>query len=80
MRAVEMSIWQREDTHDFILNSDRGTQYTSGDYQRLLKNNQLVSSISTVGRCGDNAACEGFFGVMKRGRVNHRLYRTRDKA
>lgn len=59
MRAVEMAVWQRQGQHDVILHSDRGTQLTSGDYQRLLKRNQQVSSMSTVGHCGDNAACKG---------------------
>ncbi|WP_155736462.1 IS3 family transposase, partial [Stutzerimonas frequens] len=30
--------------------------------------------------CGDNAACEGFFGQLKRERVVHQSYRTRDEA
>lgn len=80
MRAVEMAIWQREERHEVILHSDRGAQYTSGDYQRLLRKNQLVSGMSAVGHCGDNAACEGFFGILKRERVNYRRYRTRDEA
>lgn len=80
IRAVEMAVWQRQEKHDVILHSDRGTQYTSGDYQRMLKSNRLISSMSAVGHCGDNAACEGFFGVLKRERVHHRKYRTRDEA
>ena len=32
--------------------------------------------MSAVGHCGDNAAAEGFFGVLKRERVNHRHYQT----
>ncbi len=36
--------------------------------------------MSAVGHCADNAACEGFFGMLKRERVNHRKYRTRDEA
>ncbi|CAG8998888.1 MAG: IS3 family transposase ISIlo12 [Candidatus Celerinatantimonas neptuna] len=80
MRAVKMAVWQRQEKHKVILHSDRGTQFTSGDHQRLLKHNQLVSSMSAVGHCGDNAACEGFFGVLKRERVNYRHYRTRDEA
>lgn len=79
-RAVEMAVWQRQGEHEVILHSDRGTQYTSGDYQRMLKRNQLTSSMSAVGHCGDNAACEGFFGMLKRERVHHRRYRTRDQA
>ena len=36
--------------------------------------------MSAVGHCGDNAACEGFFGVLKRERVHRTHYRTRDEA
>ena len=32
--------------------------------------------MSAVGYCGDNAACGGFFGMLKRERINHRRYRT----
>ena len=58
MRAVEMGVWQRQEQHNVILHSNRGTQFTSGDYQRLLKQKNLPSSMSAVGHCADNAACE----------------------
>jgi putative transposase len=74
------SGWQRQETTKVILHSDRGCQFTSGDYQRFLGQNTLVSSMSAVGHCGDNAACEGFFGVLKREKIHHRRYRTRDQA
>lgn len=50
------------------------------DYQRFLTRNTLICSMSSVGHCGDNAACEGFFGQLKRERVAHQSYRTRDEA
>ena len=77
MRAVEMALGQRESTAPVILHSDRGTQFTSDDYQKLLKRHGLVSSMSRVGHCGDNAACEGFFGLLKRERTRYQKYRTR---
>ncbi len=80
IRAVEMAVWQRQERTSIILHSDRGSQFTSGDYQRHLGKNKLISSMSAVGHCADNAACEGFFGMLKRERVNHRQYRTRDQA
>jgi len=80
IRAVEMAVWQRTGNQPVILHSDRGAQFTSGDYQRALKFNNLISSMSAVGHCSDNAACEGFFGILKRERVNYRRYRTRDEA
>ncbi|WP_446678160.1 IS3 family transposase [Stutzerimonas nitrititolerans] len=80
IRAVEMAIWQRQGDWSVILHSDRGSQFTSTDYQRFLNRNTLVCSMSAVGHCGDNAACEGFFGQLKRERVVHQSYRTRDEA
>ncbi len=80
IRAVEMAIWQRQGDWSVILHSDRGSQFTSTDYQRFLSRNTLVCSMSAVGHCGDNAACEGFFGLLKRERVANQSYRTRDEA
>ncbi len=80
IRAVEMAIWQRQGGWSVILHSDRGCQFTSDDYQRFLKRNTLVCSMSAVGHCGDNAACEGFFGMLKRDRVHRRKYPTLDVA
>ncbi len=79
-RAVEMAIWQRRGGWSVILHSDRGSQFRSGDYQRMLKRNTLLCSMSAVGHCGDNAACEGFFGMLKRERTNRRKYPTLDVA
>lgn len=50
IRAVEMAIWQRQGDWSVILHSDRGSQFTSGDYQRFLSRNTLVCSMSAVGR------------------------------
>lgn len=73
IRAVQMAVWQRQESHPVILHSDRGSQFRSGDYQRYLAANGLICSMSAVGHCGDNAACEGFFGLLKR----ERIYRTK---
>lgn len=78
-RAVQMAVWQRSGSSEIILHSDRG-QFISGTYQKFLGGNALVCSMSAVGHCADNAAREGFFGQLKRERVNHRQYRTRDEA
>ena len=80
VRAVQAAVWQREGSCEVILHSDRGGQFISGAYQKFLGGNALVCSMSAVGHCGDNAACEGFFGVLKRERVYRRQYRTRDEA
>jgi len=80
MRAVLMALGQRRGDHPIVLHSDRGTQYTSVEYQRFLADHGLVSSMSDVGSCYDNAVAESFFGLLKRERVNRRRYRTRAEA
>jgi putative transposase len=80
IRAVRMACWQRSGRQTVILHSDRGTQFTSHEYQRFLKDQNLISSMSAVGHCGDNAAAEGFFGMLKRERVNRQRYPTLAEA
>lgn len=80
IRAVQMAVWQRQGAEPVILHSDRGSQFRSGEYQNYLKDNGLVCSMSAVGHCGDNAACEGFFGLLKRERVYRTTYPTLDAA
>lgn len=80
LQAVLMALWQRPKDSPVILHSDRGTQYTSHDYQAFLKDHGVVSSMSGVGSCYDNAVAESFFGLLKRERVNRRRYSTRAEA
>jgi putative transposase len=80
LQAVLMALWQREEQTPVILHSDRGCQFTSHEYQRFLAGHNLTCSMSAVGSCADNAAAEGFFGMLKRERVNRRQYRTRAEA
>lgn len=80
LQAVLMAVWQRQGRQPVILHSDRGTQFTSYEYQQFLKDHGLVCSMSAVGSCADNAAVEGFFGQLKRERVNRRRYQTHQQA
>jgi putative transposase len=80
LQAVLMALWQRQSDEMVILHSDRGTQFTSDEYQRFLRSRGIISSMSAVGSCADNAAAESFFGVLKRERVNRRRYATRAEA
>ena len=79
-QAVLMALWQKQSTGGVILHSDRGSQYTSHEYQLFLATHGIVSSMSAVGSCYDNAAAESFFGVLKRERVNRKRYMTRAEA
>lgn len=48
-----------------IFHSDRGSQYTSKAFRRLLKRRHINASMSGVGACWDNAVVERFFGSLK---------------
>ena len=71
-RALQIAVRQRQGSDEVILHSDRGSQFRSRDYQGHLAANGLICSMSAVGHCGYNAACEGLFGLLKR----ERIYRT----
>ena len=40
----------------------------------------MIGSLSRRGNGWDNACVESFFGTLKRERIDHRQYRTRDEA
>ena len=80
IRAVEIAIWQRQGAWYVILHTDRGSQFRSNDYLQFLKRNNLACSMSAVGHYGDNAASEGFFGMLKRERAHRKKHRAMDIA
>ena len=49
--------------------TDRGNQYCSNDFQKVLKKHKMLSSMSRKGDCWDNAVAENFFGSLKTERV-----------
>ena len=78
--ALRMAIYRRKPKPGAIFHSDRGSQYCSLDFQRLLKSHGLISSMSRKGDCWDNAVVESFFGSLKTERVVFTKYKTRDEA
>lgn len=80
LQAVRMAVGQQTISEAVILHSDRGTQYTAHEFQAFLKTHGMVSSMSGVGTCYDNAVAESFFGLLKRERVYRQHYLTRTEA
>ena len=78
--ALKMAIWQRRPDAGLIVHSDRGSQYASKAYGRLLKAQGFIGSMSRKGNCWDNAVAESFFGSLKQERVQWRHYQTRYEA
>ena len=63
--ALEMALANRNAEPGLILHSDRGVQYRSSEYQRLLLSEGIRPSMSRKGNCWDNAAMESFFARFK---------------
>jgi transposase InsO family protein len=77
--VVEQALFQavviQRPPADLIHPSDRGSQYCSPRYQRILKQFGMTASMSRRGNCYDNAPMENFWGTLKRGLVASRLSR-----
>jgi putative transposase len=78
--ALVMAIWRRGKPDALLHHSDRGSQYTSEQFQRLLADHGVICSMSRSGNVWDNAAMESFFSSLKTERTARKTYRTRDEA
>ena len=78
--ALNTAILQRRPPRKLLHHSDRGVQYASRDFQRMLDHYGIVCSMSRKGDCWDNACMESFFGKLKNEHIRSRIYRSRDHA
>jgi len=78
--ALQMALWHRGPKAGLIHHSDRGSQYASRAFRRLLKTHGILGSMSRKGDCWDNAVVESFFGSLKQELVQWRNYQTRYEA
>lgn len=62
-----------------LVHSDRGSQFRSRKFQRVLKAYKLVGSMGRVGAAGDNAAMESFFSTLQKNVLNRKSWTTRDQ-
>jgi transposase InsO family protein len=65
LAALEHALQRRQPPPGLLHHSDRGSQYASADYQSLLRQAQMQSSMSRKGNCWDNAPMESFFATLK---------------
>ena len=78
--ALMMALWRRGKPDALLHHSDRGSQYTSEPFQRLMADHGVTCSMSRAGNVWDNAAMESFFSSLKTERTAARTYRTRAQA
>jgi transposase InsO family protein len=80
IEAQQMAFATRQPGQGLLQHTDRGSQYASDAYQRLLRQQQTTPSMSGRGNCYDNAAMESFFHTLKTELVAHCRWQTRQEA
>lgn len=78
--ALQMALWRRKRPRGVIVHSDRGSQYCGNDYQKLLRKNGLICSMSKKGDCYDNAAMESWNHSFKVEAIHGERFSTRAEA
>jgi putative transposase len=78
--ALVMAIWRRGKPDALLHHSDRGSQYSSEQFQKLMADHGVTCSMSRSGNVWDNAAMESFFSSLKTERTARKVYRSRDQA
>jgi len=80
LAALRMAISAQRPGPGLIHHSDRGVQYASADYRKMIQSAGFRASMSRKGNCYDNAPMESFFHTIKTELVHHRHYATRQEA
>ena len=78
--ALFMAIKQRQPQKGLIWHTDRGSQYASDTHRDLLKQFEIIQSMSAKGNCYDNAVSESFFHTLKTELTHHIVFETRAQA
>jgi len=78
--ALRMALLERQPAPGLVHHSDRGVQYASLDYTGMLKQHQVIISMSRKGNPYDNAACESFMKTLKYEEVYRNEYRDFQEA
>jgi Transposase and inactivated derivatives len=80
IRALEMAIALRSPPKGCLHHTDRGSQYCSHDYQKILRQHGFKVSMSGKGNCYDNAVVETFFKTIKAELIWRQSWQTRRQA
>jgi transposase InsO family protein len=78
--ALNMALSARRPGPGLLFHSDRGSQYTSGEFTALLAAHGIVQSFSRPAQCWDNAVAESWFSTLKHELIHRESWPTRDRA
>jgi transposase InsO family protein len=77
--AIDLAAARGLISDDAVFHSDRGVQYTSGQFRAALAEHRIRPSVGRVGSCYDNAVAEAFFATLKT-EIGTVIWRTREQA
>jgi putative transposase len=78
-RSLLMGLQTRTNIFELIIHTDRGVQYTAGEYTQMLQRHQIKPSMSRKGNCYDNAYVESFFALLKK-ELGVKVFKTKKEA
>jgi len=74
LTALEQAIAERKPGPGLVHHSDRGLQYASAEYVGMLRQHQMIPSMSRPANPYDNASCESFMKTLKREEIYANRY------
>ena len=79
--ALTMAIWKRKPKRgSLIWHTDQGSQYASDSHRSILKDHDIIQSMSRKGNCWDNAVAESFFKTIKSELTSHYQFNNQQEA
>lgn len=72
--ALRQALESRKPQPSLVHHSDRGVQYASHDYTKMLRNIGVTCRMSRAGNPYDNARCESFPKTLKQEEIDCREY------
>ena len=80
LAALRMAIVAQRPGAGLIHHSDRGVQYASAEYRKMMQSAGLRASMSRKANCYDNATMESFWSTLKHELIYRCGYQTRTQA
>lgn len=80
IRALKDAIAQRRPAAGLVFHSDRGCQYASREFRKVLADHEIVQSMSRRGDCWDNAPAESFWSTLKTELMDQMPFATHEQA
>ncbi|MGM0112136.1 hypothetical protein IGI52_002466 [Enterococcus sp. DIV0187] len=80
MSALESAIQEQQPTDGLIIQTDLGSQYTSTDFEKALRENKMTHSYSRKGTPYDNSCIESFHAALKKEEVYQTTYHSFEEA